>query len=319
MRINPVKTTTRYIADNSDYVAINMDAISDFVDEFEAQHIKHWMDEAPFDIKKLKKDDKLNFLLLFNSMSFSYWGDPKWNIEYKGKSYDGSWGMIAALARALEKEESIIMPENWSNITKKEFGSILKGNTKIPLFEERLKFIKQIGSFLKLHDGQFSNIIKESEGDVLNLLALIIKHFSSFEDSSIYKGKKVHFYKRAQLLISDIYQAFHGEGYGKFSNIQELTACADYKLPQMLRKHNILEYSKALATKIDNRITLLKDSKEENEIRANTIWSVESIKDEIRHKIPTITSININDRLWLLSQEKNPDDKPYHLTRTTAY
>jgi len=30
-------------------------------------------------------------------------------------------------------------------------------------------------------------------------------------------------------------------------------------------------------------------------------------------------SSEINDHLWLATQEKFPDDKPYHRTRTTAY
>ena len=58
----------------------------------------------------------------------------------------------------------------------------------------------------------------------------------------------------------------------------------------------------------------MKDSEEEVEIRANTIWANELIKKELKKKIPNINSIHVNDHLWLLGQ-----CKPYHLTRTTAY
>ena len=36
-------------------------------------------------------------------------------------------------------------------------------------------------------------------------------------------------------------------------------------------------------------------------------------------KIPHITSLFVNDHLWLLGQKKLADDKPYHRTVTTAY
>ena len=81
----------------------------------------------------------------------------------------------------------------------------------------------------------------------------------------------------------------------------------------------ILKYNEALASKIDAQIEIPKHSIEENEIRANTIWAVELIKEKLKDKIPGIDSIHINDYLWVLSQYKKEQDSPYHLTRTTAY
>ncbi len=71
--------------------------------------------------------------------------------------------------------------------------------------------------------------------------------------------------------------------------------------------------------KIDAKIEISAGSEEEVEIRANTIWAVELIKEEIRKHGGSITSNQINDYLWIQTQQKNPDDKPYHRTRTTAY
>jgi len=36
----------------------------------------------------------------------------------------------------------------------------------------------------------------------------------------IYKGCQVHFYKRAQILIGDIYGRYKGTGLGEFKDIQ---------------------------------------------------------------------------------------------------
>jgi len=98
-----------------------------------------------------------------------------------------------------------------------------------------------------------------------------------------------------------------------------LTACADYKLPQILRKLEILNYSRELAEKVDNKIELKKGCEEEIEIRASTIWTVKFIENELEKKIPKIDSLHVNDHLWLMSQNKSLGDKPYHRIRTTAY
>ncbi|MFQ5474862.1 MAG: queuosine salvage family protein, partial [Candidatus Nanoarchaeia archaeon] len=192
----------------------------------------------------------------------------------------------------------------------------------IPLFEERLNILKEIGTVLfGKFDSDFTNLIRKADGDSQKLLSLIVENFSSFEDSSTYNGKRVYFYKRAQLL-SDIFQAFDRQEFdrlniGRLKNISELTACADYKLPFVLRRLGIFSYSDHLSDKIDNRIQIDKDSGEEIELRANTIWTVESIRQKIT--IPQADSIHVNDHIWMLGQDKLENDKPYHLTRTTAY
>jgi len=150
-------------------------------------------------------------------------------------------------------------------------------------------------------------------------LNLLVSDFESFDDRSFYKNEEIYFYKRAQLLIADIYQIFQGRGYGYFQNIEELTACADYKLPQVLRRYNILSYSSSLSEKVDNLVLIPKGSDEEIEIRANTIWAIEFLKQEMAKIGKFLPSFAINDHLWLIGQQKLSEDKPYHRTLTTAY
>ncbi len=310
----------KYVVENSKHVSINRVKILDFCNYFKHTHIKHWLDEAPFDLSELNDEDRLNFLLIFNSISFSYWGDPKWTILYKDKKYDGSWAMIASIGRAIKNKIPIIYPRYLVNLTEKDFERILKGNCKIPLFNERLKILRDVGKILiNKYGGEFANLVKEAKGDAIKLVELIVENFPGFNDFAEYKGRKVFFSKRAQLLVADIYQIFHGKKYGMLKNIDKLTACADYKLPQILRKLEIFSYSQNLAKKIDNKKEIEEGSKEEVEIRANTIWAVELIKKELKKKMPNVNSIHVNDHIWLLSQKKFPKDKPYHLTRTSSY
>lgn len=312
--MNSVLKTTQYVVKNSKHVTINNDKIGAFVEKFDHKHIKHWLNESPFDYSKLSDDEKLHFLLVFNSSSFCYWGDPKWTIKYKGEDLDGSWAMIACIGKAIERGIPILNAEYLANLTKEKLQEILNGNTEIPLFQERLNFFREVGNILAhKYGGEFRKTVELAKGDALELLKLIVENFPSFNDSSMYKGKKIFFYKRAQLLVADIYQTFEGKGIGNLRNVEALTACADYKLPMILRKWGILTYSLDLARKIDGREIIPKDSEEEIEIRANTVWATELIKDKLRSKIPHVDSTHVSDHLWFLGQNKSPDDKPYLL------
>lgn len=317
--MNQVLKSIKPVIEKSRFVKINKENLLKFCSDFRLKKMPFWLDNAPFDLPKLNEKEKINFIFISSSLDFCFWGKPKWKVEYKGNFYDGSWGLLAALTRAIEKGFPILDFEYLTNIPEKDLKEIFKGSVKIPLFKERLNILRENGRILiKKSDGDLENLLKKAKGDALKLLNIITKNFPSFNDFAIYKNKKVFFHKRAQLFIADLYRMFKDK-FGKFKNVDKLTALADYKIPQVLRKLGIFEYSSQLAEKIDGRILIPAGSQEEVEIRANTIWAIELMKKEVKKKIPNIKSFDIDSYLWLLSQKKSPGDKPYHLTRTIFY
>ena len=242
--MNNILKTTKFVVDNSQSVKIDMNRIADFAKTFEHGSAHHWLSEAPFNFSHFSEEDKLHFLFVFNAISFCYWGEPKWTINFEGKSYDGAWGMITALGRAIQEGYNILDFNYCAHLSAEDFSYILRANTEIPLFKERLEIINEIGRIaLEKYNGQIANLIKESKHDSQKLLNLIIVNFSAFKDKSVYQGQSIIFNKRAQLLTSDIFQIFQGQGFGELKNIDSITACADYKLPQILRKFGIFTYS----------------------------------------------------------------------------
>ena len=318
--MNKILETTKFVVENSDFVKINHERLVEFSNGFDHGKTEHWLSAVPFDFSHFGEEEKLHFVIIFNALSFCYWGEPKWTIEYKDKKHDGAWGMILALGREIEEGSALLDFKFCSQISKEDFSKVLRGNTEIPLFEERWKILKEIGtSMVAKYDGKAKNLIAEANEDAQKLVEIIVQNFPSFSDTSLYKEKEIYFYKRAQLLVADIYQIFDGKSFGALQNVDKLTACADYKLPQILRKLGILEYTTALAEKVDTKTEVAHNSPEEVEMRANTIWVVEFIKEEVKKRSPQILSFEVNDHLWLATQEKFDGDKPYHRTRTTAY
>ncbi len=175
------------------------------------------------------------------------------------------------------------------------------------------------------------DIIIQANRDVDKLLKIITDTFYNFRDKADYQlnnGKviEIGFYKRAQLLIHDLYllyQYYKNKPdilknypylvYLDFKNINKLTAFADYKLPQLLHYKGVLVYSQDLLNEIESgKIIPQKDTKEV-EIRASTIVAVE----EIANKTKTYPAF-IDNFLWNLSQ-KYTNMPPYHKTITIYY
>ncbi len=62
--------------------------------------------------------------------------------------------------------------------------------------------------------GSFLSIIEQAQKSAVKLLNILTANFPNFQDHSIYKGHQIHFYKRAQILIGDIFAKFDGKGCG---------------------------------------------------------------------------------------------------------
>ncbi len=306
-----ILTSIDEVLRHSRHVHINKERVKAFAREVEGKRFDHWLTVSPVDLNTVEENKRLGFLVALNSISFSYFGEPKWTVQYHTRIYDGAQAMMACLGRALEDKIPIYDPAYLATVSKHTLEHILNGNIQIPLFNERLRILNEIGAITQdQFKGDFRYLVQRAQGNSLQLVNLLTQRFPSFEDSSQYRGKRVHFCKRAQLLASDIHRYC-----GELTEVDTLTACADYKIPQVLRRHGILEYTESLKEKIQSKEEIKRGSEEELEIRAHTIYAVELLKQELR----TRTAMEINDYVWLEGQHKRETDEPYHRTRTIAY
>ncbi len=153
----------------------------------------------------------------------------------------------------------------------------------IPLFEQRLQNVHEVGRvLLDRYDGQFANAIEQADHSAVRLVLLLAHQFPSFHDVAFYRGHEVRFFKRAQICVADLHGSFGGKGWGSFTDLDQLTAFADYKVPQVLRHFGILGYSPSLAARIDKQELLTPGSEEEIELRAATIWACELLRRGVR-------------------------------------
>lgn len=303
--------TTRYVSHNAKHITLRPEKIKQFCQNFNEQKDTNWLDHTPFSLTDLTKKEMTHLMLTFNALSFSYWGDPYWQVTYEGTTHQrGSWSLIAALLRARKEGTDIFDPTIQADVTARGLGYILRGNREIPLLNERSNILNQVGRVIRNdYKGDFKNIIDETL-TAPELLETIIETIPSFDDTASYQGKNVFFYKRAQALVQSM-AVLH-----QLPGTDELTALADYILPRKLRDEGILEYDQELAYIVDNNILILPKSTYELEIRASTIQAVEEIKRGLTTRNILITSKGINDHLWLTGAKEQSN---YHRTRTTDY
>lgn len=66
------------------------------------------------------------------------------------------------------------------------------------------------------------------------------------------QGKRVSFYKRAQILVADAWGIMEAQGEGDLVNMDWLTMFADYRIPQALVYLGVLRYSDGLMEALKN-------------------------------------------------------------------
>lgn len=270
-------------------------------------------------------EEILRWLFVIDTLNYSFWpnpGSPLWSVEYAGREWSGYWGLAASFKRAYEEGIPLTDALFLSELREDTLKHVFRGKGEIPLFRSRLAHLKGVGQILlKYFEGDVTNVVRASEKSAEKLVKFIVTYFPFFRDEASYKGRRVFFWKRAQIYAFDIFLAFNGKGWGEFYDIDVLTAFADYKLPQVLRALGVLRYSEDLSGLIDNRIPIMAGSPEEVEIRAATVQSVELLRQELEGLtgIHDILAARVDQFLWYLGQEESFRVKPYHLCRTVFY
>lgn len=306
---------------HSEHVSLNQTSLEAFADTITPEELA---DVPPF----FEKDDRLSleqsiaFGFVYNAVNFSYWGEPKWTVTIDGQAYDGGIGMLRAMQRGIESGYDVVSAEYLRTIPEADLQHVLRANVEIPLFSERLRLLRTLGEHIVSHyDGSFTRLVDDSGWDAVTLVERLADDIPEvFNDEEDYNGEPVKFYKRAQLIPSHLHELKHLDISSRdVTGMAHLTALADYKVPQLLRKYDVLHYTPDLAHAIDALTEVEAGSAEEVEIRAMAVWAVELISRHLKSKSVQASPIQIDHVLWLRSQQKSPDDKPYHRTRTIWY
>ncbi|MCL6641852.1 MAG: queuosine salvage family protein [Candidatus Bipolaricaulota bacterium] len=308
-----VLESAQWVIEHAEHVAIDEEALRRGARELTKYSLDLVWDGLHF---RDGTERTVQYLFVLDSLNFCFWPESRWRY----RDLDGYVALATALKDAVVRGDRILDAAFLAQMDRAQLREILDGENEVPLIDERVSVLREAGTVLqKKYNGQAARLVERAGRSAEYLVELLAQDFSSFRDEALYRGCRVYFYKRAQIFCADLYGAFEGQRWGEFVDIDELTAFADYKVPQVLRQLGVLRYSSELAARIDRREELLSGSREEIEIRAGTIWAVELLKRELEKLGKSLRSFEIDWLLWNLGQREEFRKSPYHRVRTIFY
>jgi hypothetical protein len=268
-------------------------------------------------------DDATDFIFLTASINFAFTDFDRhivFTTEHGGARRYDSDAMMACLKRAYDAGTPILEGEYLAGVTRADLERIFSGNIEMPMLDERVAIFHELGGVLvKRYDGRFHRFLKAGPRATSAALDRLVETFPSFHDESPYRGQRVLFQKRAQLLLWQLHARFRGTGYFQLDDPGELTVFADYIVPVALRLLGITSYASELEDAVNAREIIPRDSEPEVEIRAATIWGCHLLTRAINARRPADRQVIdpvVDTRLWTHYHETH---WPHHLTVTTAY
>ena len=272
-------------------------------------------------------DDIIDVSMLVGTLNFAFTDfdtGRKFEADYKGQTWSDSLGMFACLHQALTNEVPLLDGEYLASVTRSDLDDIFRGNIEMPMLDERAEILNEAGAVLvDRYEGRFHRFVRTcapamyADGD--GLMERLIAEFPRFDDTSAYHGADVHIHKLAQLVLWSLHMALHTSGEWSLKDLSMMTAFADYIVPVALEVMGIFEYTPELAARIAQGDMIERDTDEEIEIRAHTLYATALLTDAINVLRPADLQVvipQVDFRLW---SKYHATFRPHHLTRTVMY
>ena len=269
----------------------------------------------------------IDFIILVNALNFAFTDFEKPHSKYEAAPWNGAFAMTYCIKRAIPK---ILGAEYLANMNTRKAEEIFQGtNITIPMLPERVLIMQEVGKvLLEKYDGHFYNLVMEANGHAFKngrgIVEKLAQDFPSFNDVAWRQGRKIRFYKRAQLAVGVLCARLFGTGLFDIGDIDDLTVYADYVLPVSLTAMGIMKKTPELEDKIQNWREIEAGGDEELEIRAHTIYGADFLIKEVNKHRPAgrkINALNMDYRLWSVTKElaKAAGGYKHHLVRTIYY
>ena len=189
------------------------------------------------------------------------------------------------------------------------FGRQDPGHKLMGLFAAALR---ELGGVVDAdHGGSFLALARAGARSAVALVERLAA-MPTWADVSSYRGRRVPFYKRAQLAAADL----HLQGIAPADDLSALTLFADNLVPHVLRLDGVLWFDPELVERIDRGELLEHGSPEEVEIRACAVHAVELLA--AAHP-EGADAASLDNALWNRGADARYKARPRHRARTTAY
>jgi hypothetical protein len=268
-----------------------------------------------------------DYQLFLNTLNFAFsdFGTGvKYEAERDGRFWSDSEGMVASILNALDAGVPVLSGEWQASATRDDVARLFTGTIEIPLLDERTAILNAVGAVLvDRYQGRWANWVAScapsmyAGGD--GLLERLPVEFPRFRDISVYDGRDVQLLKLGQLALWGLHTSHQSTGTFAVADLPSMTAFADYILPVALRLMRIIEYAPELERRIAAGDEIPRDSPEEIEIRAHTLYATALLTEAVNAIRPAGEQLVIPQLDYRLWRTYHATSWPHHLTRTIMY
>jgi len=323
---SPVLDSLRPVIEGSRHVKTDVAKIGEVAKWMAYEELPFPQFSLPYGLEK-NRDQAIDFTMVSNCINSAFTDfstNVKFQTEYEGQNQSDSQAMTACLKRAIDQGTPVLDGRYLAKVTRAELAKIFSGNIEMPMLDEKLQVLNDVGKVLTArYDGFFHNFVKTCSPKLYDggkgLIDRLITEFPRFNDVSPYKGHEIKFFKLAQLGYWGLYAGLKREGGFPIADIGSMTAFADYIVPVAMRVMDILVYSPELDAKINGHQLIPRDSDEEIEIRAHMLYATALLTEDINALRPPELQViipQVDARLWVTYHTTH---WPHHLTRTIMY
>lgn len=322
----PVLESVTNVVKNSQLVKINESKLIDVANWMAYEEFATPDGSLLFDFGN-DPDTLMDFTMVVNTMNFAFTDfstGVKFETDYLGRRWCDSEAMLACLHRAVNSGIPFFTGDYLASVTKESLASVFSGTIEMPMLEERKEIFNEVGRVLvEKYQGSYHNFVRSCAPRLYaggeGLLERLVIEFPRFNDVSTYQGREVQIFKLAQLGIWGMHLCLAPRGHWKLEDPENLTAFADYIVPVGLRVMGIFEYAPELEAHINSLTEVKRDSDAEIELRANSIYCIARLTEEINKRRSNMTPLlmpQVDFRFW---KTYHATHWPHHLTKTIMY
>jgi putative queuosine salvage protein len=245
------------------------------------------------------------FAICMNAINF---GSGWWPTIRKRPGHSGYATMAAGVADRFASRGPWTA-EELEAMDAETIAEVVDQDPEHPLMPQFAAALCDVGiRLLAEHGGNFLGPAETS--DSIPTLAETFAAWAAFDDVSEYEGRRIPFFKRAQLAAADLHRA----GVADLPGLDRLTAFADNLVPHVLRVDGVLALDPKLETRIEAEELLVHGSPEEVELRACAVQAVELLATD-----GGLAPAEIDSGLWNRGRDRRYKSSPRPRCRTKVY
>jgi hypothetical protein len=302
-----VRAACAWVAGRARSVRIEEGAIEEYARGLiPAAELTDGTPESP--LAEADRETRAAYAICLNAINF---GSGWWPTIRKRPGLSG-YGTIAAGVTARFGDAGAWTPAELARIDIEEVAEVVGQDRDHPLVGQFSAALRDVAKHvLDEHGGRFEAVVDAAAGSAAGLAASFAS-WQAFDDVSTYGGRRVPFFKRAQLAAADVDRA----GVADFPDRGRLTAFADNLVPHVLRVDGVLRLDPVLKDAIEAGELLAHGSAEEVELRACAVHAIELLAAATGGRL---SPPEIDAALWNRGREPRYKAIPRPRSRNTAY